>query len=53
MTDDLKRDKFWLVWCPRGGTPTVRHFTRNSADAEAERLAEANPGKEFYVVDLQ
>lgn len=42
--------KFWMVWCPQGGTPTVRHHSREAADTEAARLAAKNPGKEFFVL---
>lgn len=43
-------DDFWLVWNPAGASPRYRHPGRQSAQAEAERLAEANPGHEFYVL---
>ena len=47
---------FWVVW--RGGSlpigwdsiSTIVHKTRSEADKEAERLAAANPGIEFYVL---
>jgi hypothetical protein len=41
---------FWMIWSPQGGCPTARHDTRQSADAEAERLARANTGRQFYVL---
>jgi hypothetical protein len=41
---------FFVVWCPTGGSPTVRHSTKDLANAEAERLARANPGSRFYVL---
>lgn len=44
------RTKFWMVWCPQGGPPTVRHGSRESAEAEATRLAGKNPGREFFIL---
>lgn len=43
---------FWLIWNERGSTPTVRHETKASARAEAERLARMNPGQSFHVLEL-
>lgn len=33
------------------GTPTVRHFTKESAQREAERLARENAGGRFVVLE--
>ena len=41
---------FWMVWNPAGRMPAYRHPGRQSAQIEAERLAEANPGQSFYVL---
>jgi hypothetical protein len=41
---------FWLVWNERGGVPTYKHLTPESARAEAERLARLNPGGKFHVL---
>lgn len=41
---------FYVVWCPTAGPPTVRHETFGGAKAEAERLAENNPGHTFHVL---
>lgn len=41
---------FWLVWSPNGGAPRFRHTNEASAKAEAERLALANPGTTFIVL---
>lgn len=45
-----KNSGFYVVWNPARGGPTVRHPTRRSAAAEAERLARANPGQSFFVL---
>lgn len=42
---------FYLVWSPTGSTPPrYCHGTQDAAEAEADRLARANPGKNFFVV---
>lgn len=41
---------FFMVWRQGGGVPTVQHPTLGLAEAEAERLARANPGREFFVL---
>lgn len=51
MNDE--NDVFWMVWCPHGHSPTVRHATRTKAANEAKRLARENPDREFYVLEAQ
>lgn len=41
---------FWLVWNPRGDQPQRKHDTKASAEKEAERLARANRGERFIVL---
>lgn len=41
---------FWVVWCPQGSSPTVKHLSRAEATREAERLAAKHPGHEFFVL---
>lgn len=41
---------FYVVWRVGGGSPTVMHPSRGRAEAEAERLASANPGSDFVVL---
>lgn len=43
------RRTFWMV--VGIGTPIFRHPTRDAARIEAERLAIANPGEEFVVLE--
>jgi hypothetical protein len=43
---------FWLVWNEQGHIPTHKHPTEDSARTEAERLARANPGQQFHVLQL-
>jgi hypothetical protein len=42
---------FWLIWCKDGGTPHYRHENYWGAQNEAQRLARANPGKQFVVLE--
>lgn len=44
---------FWMVWNPHGQAPTFRHHTAKSAMTEAERLATANPGQRFHVLEAK
>lgn len=44
--------KFWMVWNPQGHAPTYQHPSMTSAANEAERLARANPGQTFHVLEL-
>lgn len=44
-------DSFYTVWCENGGTPTVMHSDHNKAKEEARRLAKANPGRKFWVME--
>ena len=48
MTAPMAR--FWMVWSPQGRAPTHKHFSRETADAEANRLAKQHPGQEFFVL---
>ena len=38
-------DKFYLVWNPKGHSPTVQHSTYPEAEAEAKRIAIYNARK--------
>ena len=42
--------KFWMI-TGDGNAPKVRHLNRQDAVNEATRLAKANPGKEFFVME--
>jgi hypothetical protein len=42
--------KFWMVWCPSRGNPSKKHGLEADAREEAHRLAEENPGYEFFVL---
>lgn len=43
-------ERFYVVWNPRFGPPTMRHPSYMSAKNEARRLANANPGQQFFVL---
>lgn len=45
----MDRTKFWMVL--GNGVPTHRHQSRQSAETEAARLARANPGVAFTVLE--
>lgn len=41
---------FWLVWCPKNGSPMRMHTSRIETGFEAERLAAKHPGSDFFVL---
>lgn len=45
-----QRPAFWLVWNPQREAPTRQHDTKRGAEIEAERLARANRGQRFIVL---
>lgn len=42
--------KFWMI-TGDGNAPKVRHYSKQEAVREAERLAKAHPGVEFFVME--
>jgi hypothetical protein len=44
-------EKFWMVWRTDSSASTVQHRSLESAKQEAERLARANPGARFVVLE--
>lgn len=44
------RTKFWMVYGSGKAAPTKRHTSKESAMAEANRLAKKHPGTEFFVL---
>ena len=46
----MDNETFFVVWQPESGNPSHRHQTYQSAKAEAERLADCAPRREFYVL---
>jgi hypothetical protein len=46
----VNRDKFWLVWNPKGRNPLHRHDSYDAALAESKRLAEQHADESFYVL---
>ncbi len=47
----LPTDSFWMVYGLDAGPPTKRHAHRVTAVAEMRRLARANPGKVFVLLE--
>lgn len=48
--NEIEQKTFWMVWCPNGHAPTVKHPYKSDAYGEAERLARNNPGQIFIVL---
>lgn len=46
----MNEPPFWLVWCEDGDQPTRKHKTQERAQVEANRLANAMPGRAFCVL---
>ena len=47
----MDREKFWVVWREGHGMPKKKHFTKESADTEAARLASECIGDVFLVLE--
>lgn len=43
-------ERLWMVYNPDGGPPRMTHASKRSATDEAKRLAKANPGRYFFVL---
>lgn len=43
-------NRFWMVYGHGRSAPTYRHPTKDSAQREAKRLAQLNPGSTFTVL---
>jgi hypothetical protein len=50
-TTFARNARFWMIWCPTGGIPTMKHPSAGVAKAEAARLAKVHPGKTFIVLE--
>lgn len=50
MDGQYSTERFWLVWNPEGRSPMVKHYSRASADSEADRLAKQYIGQRFFVL---
>lgn len=51
ITPKANDGAFWLVWNPDGAASRRVHRTKDSAEAECIRLAEANPDQIFFVLE--
>lgn len=51
MQDITEMKPFWMVYGIGQGCPTVRHETEDKAQREADRLARANPGVTFVLME--
>ncbi len=46
----MSHTPFWIVWAEDGGSPTYKHKSQSSAENEASRLANLQPGARFCVL---
>ncbi len=46
----MRKKPFFLVWNPEAGYVKYQHDSKESAEAEAERLAFMHKGQEFIVL---
>ncbi len=46
----IEEERFWFVWCPDRSAPTHKHYSRQAADEEANRLSTNNHGTPYYVL---
>ena len=46
----MSEKPFWMIWNPCGHNPVVKHYDRDGAIIEAERLARKNQGETFVVL---
>ena len=53
IADDrlFTEQKFYMIYVEGASSPTVKHLTFEAADAEAERLAKNNLGKQVYILE--
>lgn len=42
---------FYMIWNPEGRPPTHKHASFTLAKSEAHRLAKANPGQQFFILN--
>lgn len=54
MTNEIIKDKdadgFWMVWREGGQRPRFKHYTRDEAKVEAQRVAEKHPNCNVYIL---
>lgn len=50
MSDDPNFLKFWMVYGLGRGAPHYKHWSKESAQNEAKRLASQTPGEIFVVL---
>ena len=44
-------DKFWMVYVEGGLASICKHYTKDLAEAEAEKLSKKFPGVQVYILE--
>jgi hypothetical protein len=51
VTPEVEQEPpFFMVWWPNGGSPVHKHFERDYAEREAERVARLHPESDVFVM---
>lgn len=53
MSARKEKQAFWMVYGVGQRAPTYKHLSEPAAELEAVRLAQANPGIEFVVLEAK
>lgn len=48
---EQQKEIFWMVWRDGGFDPQCKHYTKESAETEAKRVAGICPGSVVFVLE--